>query len=129
MIDKDTYKRELVRMWDSLRDDEYKGIESCSGVNDCGGCPLNNIKCGESSKAFEMIEAVEKWSKEHQPKKFKVSQLEYDILKIYIDLESYGTFNGYAILSEILKKGYFAGATSKTNIRDYFNNCEVKKDV
>lgn len=76
-----------------------------------------------------MIEFVEQWSKEHQPKKYQVSRLEYDILKIYIDLGCYGTFNGYAILSEILKKGYFAGATSQTNIRDYFNNCEVKEDV
>ena len=68
MMDKEEYKREIVRMWDSIRDDEYKGTETCTGVNDCGGCPLNNIKCGESSKAFEMIEAVEKWSKEHQQK-------------------------------------------------------------
>ena len=65
MIDKERYKKGLVRMWDSIRDDEYKGIESCSGVNDCGGCPLNNIKCGESFNAFEMIKAIEKWSSEH----------------------------------------------------------------
>ena len=66
MIDKETYKKEIVRMWDGIRDDEYKGIESCSGVKDCGECPLYNIGCGESSNAFEMIEAVEKWSKEHK---------------------------------------------------------------
>lgn len=65
MINKEKYKRELVRIWDTLRDDEYKGIESCSGVNDCDKCPLYNIGCGESSKAFEMIKAIEKWSSEH----------------------------------------------------------------
>ena len=81
MMDKEEYKREIVRMWDTLRDDKYKGIESCSGVNDCGGCPLNNIKRGESFNAFEMIEAVEKWAKENPPKKYKISRLEYDILK------------------------------------------------
>lgn len=71
MIDKETFGKEIVRMWDSIRDDEYKGIESCSGVNSCDECPLNNIGCGESLNAFEFIEAVEKWSKEHQPKKSK----------------------------------------------------------
>ena len=25
MMDKETYKREVIRMWDSLRSDEYKG--------------------------------------------------------------------------------------------------------
>lgn len=131
MITKEEYKKEVVRMWDSIRDDKYKGyydydgaICECSGVRCCEECALYGVDCGSSTNAFEMIEAVEKWSKEH-PQKHKISQLEYDILKIYIDLECYGTFNGYAILSEILKKGYFAGATSKTNIRDYFNNCEV----
>lgn len=65
MMDERTYKKEIVRMWDSIRDDGYKGIESCSGVNDCDKCPLYNIGCGESSNAFEMIEAIEKWSSEH----------------------------------------------------------------
>ena len=69
MMIKEEYEKELVRMWDTLRDDKYKGIESCTGVNDCGGCPLNNIKCGESFNAFEMIKAIEKWSKEHKEEK------------------------------------------------------------
>lgn len=75
MINKEKYKRELVRIWDTLRDDKYKGIESCSGVNDCDECPLYNIKCGESFNAFEFIEAIEKWSKE-RPQKHKVSKWE-----------------------------------------------------
>ena len=65
MMDEKTYKKEIVRMWDSIRDDEYKGIESCSGVTYCDVCPLYNIGCGESSNAFEMIKAIEKWSSEH----------------------------------------------------------------
>ena len=69
MMDEKTYKKEIVRMWDTLRDDEYKGTETCTGVNDCNECPLNNIRCGESSNAFEMIKAIEKWSKEHKEEK------------------------------------------------------------
>ena len=72
MMDKETYKRELVRMWDSLRDDRFKGcddcvgvIYECSGVQCCEECALYGINCGSSTNAFEMIEAVEKWSSEH----------------------------------------------------------------
>ena len=65
MIDKEKYKRELVRAWDTLRDDKYKGTETCAGVTYCDECPLYNIECVESFKAFEMIKAVEKWSSEH----------------------------------------------------------------
>lgn len=65
MLDEETYRKEIVRMWDTLRCDEYKGTESCTGVTYCDECPLYNIGCDESSKAFEMIKAVEKWSREH----------------------------------------------------------------
>ena len=65
MMDERTYKKEIVRMWDGIRDDEYKGTETCSGVTYCDECPLYNIGCGESSNAFEMIKAIEKWSSEH----------------------------------------------------------------
>ena len=71
MIDKDTYKRELIRMWDSVRDDEYKGSYDCDGVPCCEECALyqNAVGCGVSTNAFEMIEAIEKWSKEHKEEK------------------------------------------------------------
>lgn len=26
---KEEYKKNLIRMWDSIRDDEHKGVESC----------------------------------------------------------------------------------------------------
>ena len=65
---------------------------------------------------------VEKWSKEH-PKHYYVSQLEYDILRTALDYEFIG-FDCYW-LGELVKKGYFEGATLGTNILDYFNHCEV----
>lgn len=125
---KEEYKKEIVRMWDSIRDDEYKGTETCAGVTYCDVCPLYDIGCGESSNAFEMIKAIEKWSSENPPKKYKVSQLEYDILKMYSDNYFYYFYES-ELLKLLLKKGSFKGATSKTNINNYLNNCEVKEDV
>ena len=66
MIDKDTYKRELIRMWDSLRDDKYEGRSTCIGTR-CKECPLVNTVCYEPINAFEFVKVVEKWAKEHQP--------------------------------------------------------------
>ena len=136
MMDERTYKKEIVRMWDSIRDDEYKGTETCSGVTYCDECPLYNIGCGESSKAFEMIEAVEKWSSANPPtKKYKVSKTEYDILKSvseYKDVLSITPnllqFCHIRVLRNMLKKGYFEGANDYTNIDDYINLCEVVGD-
>lgn len=130
MMDEKTYKKEIVRMWDSIRDDEYKGTETCAGVTYCDVCPLYDIGCGESSNAFEMIKAIEKWSKENQPKKFKVSQLEYDILDMFINDNS-GTdyvFNNIEYMSKLLEKGYFKGADGRMNIRYYFSNCGIVDD-
>ena len=93
MMDKETYKREIVRMWDSLRFDEHKGEETCCGV-DCRECALYYSSCEGSNSfnayeiieyAHKMIEFVEKWSKEHPQKKYRVSKLEYDILKYLSD--------------------------------------------
>ena len=64
-MDKETYKRELVRMWDSLREDEYKGEDYCSGVK-CEECPLSEVKgCKNLINYFELNEIVEKWSESH----------------------------------------------------------------
>ena len=64
MLDKETYKREYIRMMDSLRT-EFKGEDNCQGVR-CDKCSLER-SCDYSSSfsAFEIIEAVEKWAKEH----------------------------------------------------------------
>ena len=135
-MDKETYKREIVRMWDSLRSDEYKGNETCRGVK-CKACPLRYVsrEGNDSFNAYEiieyahkMIEAIEKWSKEH-PQKHKVSQLEYDIMRAAIDYSSEEeTFEEVDILYELLEGGYFNGAKSNDKIVDYIEKCEVVKD-
>ena len=127
MLDKDTYKRELVRMWDSVRE-EHKGEYSCLGV-DCEFCQLGR-RC-DRIFSFEMIEAVEKWAKENQPKKFKVSQLEYDILKAFSEcgFDNFHWLDKDKLLMSLLRKGYFKGATKDMSINYYLDNCEVKKDV
>ena len=130
MLDKETYEKELVRMWDSLRDDKHKGYDDCNGVK-CKKCPLHDVECGRLIRTvrgidiFKIIDVVEKWSREHPENKFKVSKIEYDILQTFIDspYSSYSFKNN--ILMSLLSKGYFEGATSKTNIKDYFKNCEV----
>lgn len=65
---KEEYKRNLIRMFDSIRD-EFKGEENCAGV-DCGyNCPFFMKVCGFGQvkfHAYEAIETVEKWTKEHQ---------------------------------------------------------------
>lgn len=64
---KEEYKRNLIRMFDSIRD-EYKGEENCAGVN-CGyNCPFFMKVCGFGKVKFhvyEAIETVENWAKEH----------------------------------------------------------------
>ena len=128
MLDKDTYKRELVRMWDSLRT-ENKGDSTCYGVS-CEDCPLSKFEyaCSRSNSAFETVDVVERWSKEHPPKKYKVSKMEYDILEINLKYirKYHWKFNQARKLCDLLEKGYFEGATSETYINDYFDNCEVK---
>lgn len=51
-------------MWDSLRDEAYKGTTKCEGVI-CEDCPLYNKACG-SFYVFEAIKIVEQWGKENQ---------------------------------------------------------------
>lgn len=138
MMDKETYKRELVRMWDSLRT-EYVGRDSCIGVN-CEKCPLheNGNHCGAGIKcAFEAIATVEKWSKEHQ-KKHKLTEIEYEILTSELKqlrqtltlkekvFDNYTfAFSASRLLSKLLKLGYYEGASDDTCIEDYLKNCEV----
>lgn len=152
MMNKEEYKKEIVRMWDSVRA-TYVGDKKCMGVI-CEECALYGIDCGNSTNAFEMIEIVEKWSKEHRPKKFKVSRLEYDILKhlsdntalMYITRNVYG--NVYLFNEEPRKSSgnwYGNGARSMsvldelfqfvksedeepTSIKDVLENCEIVED-
>lgn len=139
MLDEKTFKKEIVRMWDTLRGDEDKGKGSCNGVC-CGDCPLStqddfvNDTCTNNINAFKVIKIVERWSKEHPPKKHKVSQLEYDILKSYLDYKNHMAvdiadyFFEDGLLLSLLKKGHFKGATKEMLIKDYLNDCEVKEN-
>lgn len=130
MMTKEEYKRELIRMWDSIRT-EYIGRDTCKGVL-CKQCRFSDLKnCSSIANAFEAIEIVERWSKEHQQKKYKVSRMEYDILKSYLDYKNHMTvdiadyFFEDGLLLSLLKKGYFKGATKEMLIKDYLNDCEV----
>ena len=128
MMNKEEYEKEIVRMWDSVRE-SHKGEHTCGGVVCDNRCPLyvknelGNRICWSSEDCFEVLKAVEKWSKEH-PQKHKISQLEYDILKTYSD-DYFYYFYESELLKLLLKKGYFKGANKKMNITYYFRNCEV----
>lgn len=132
-MDKKTYLKELERYFNSVRDKNYKDevIKSqtkCCGVS-CRNCIFKgegNITCIFSLKnIFDVLERLEKWSKENPPK-HKVSKMEYDILE-YCKCENY-TFNAYPYLTYLIKKGYFEGADKDTIIYDYLDNCEVTED-
>lgn len=66
MISKEEYKKTLIRMWDSVRE-ECKGANCCDGVN-CNVCPATSM-CGDYmenvNNAYDLIELVEKWANEH----------------------------------------------------------------
>ena len=126
MLDEETYEKELVRMWDSLRtDSENKGYYGCADVI-CKKCPLYHIGCREPMNTFKIIDAVEKWSKEH-PQKHKVSKLEYDILDAYTNLFDFGGVKmlNFSLFDRLHEIGYFKGVTKDMYIKDYFKNCEV----
>ena len=64
---KEEYKRNLIRMFDSIRD-EFKGEESCRGVDCYDNCPFDGKVCGMVGikfRVYEAIEVVENWAKEH----------------------------------------------------------------
>lgn len=69
MMTKEEYKKNIVRMFDSIRSSK-KGEESCIGVM-CENCPLNELECyaGDAMfrayEAIDIIEVVEKWTREH----------------------------------------------------------------
>ena len=69
MMTKEEYQKELVRMFDSLRDDKFKGETHCRGI-ECIYCPLYHKACnavdGGVYGLFNALEIIEKWSREHQ---------------------------------------------------------------
>ena len=60
------FQRNLIRMWDSLRETN-KGKSKCMGVK-CSLCPLNEIVCNTDDIIFNVekgIEVVAQWAKDH----------------------------------------------------------------
>ena len=63
---KEEYKENIIRMWDSLRS-KYKGENCCAGII-CTDCPFNEKVCSAGTairNAYEAIDLVENWAKEH----------------------------------------------------------------
>ena len=78
MLTKEEFKKEYIRMMDSIRD-KKTSAPNCYNVL-CSKCPLYNV-CHDdttdynentyesaSYKAFKIIEIVEEWAKEHPDK-------------------------------------------------------------
>lgn len=155
MLDNKTYRRELVRMWDSLRDDN-KGRNGCSGV-ECKKCPLHGLEygCDDSFSVVETYNIVEKWSKEH-PKRY-ITQFEYEFLN-FLENKGYkyiarSNTNNLLLALKSMPKGHHDDSwefqrerilfhplfkdlykfvklkdEKPTSIQDVLNNCEVKED-
>lgn len=140
MISKEEYKRELMRMYAWVRDDDTYNMKECNNFTgkNCNECPIRQYcfvfnphvrGMTRPYDAFEIIEAVEKWSKEHPKQKFKVSQLEFDILQeVYLICGNLRMFQN-DIINNLLLKGHFKGAYEDTEIDYYLKNCEVEDDV
>ena len=71
MLTEEEYKKEFVRMMDSMRN-VHKNELNCQGVI-CDKCHLREIclKHPLSVMPFKIIEAVERWSKEHPKVTYK----------------------------------------------------------
>lgn len=57
MLDEETYKKELVRMWDSIRT-SHKGKQSFVGVL-CKDCPLALNACKPLANGLDIYKAFE----------------------------------------------------------------------
>ena len=140
MMDKETYKKELVRMWDSIRT-KHVGLDSCIGVK-CEECPLqeNGNHYAGIKSAFEAIATVDKWSKEHPEKKYKLSRIEYEVLTSELKqlrqtltlkekvFDNYTfAFSASNLLPKLIKFGYYEGANLDTSIDDYLSKSVVVK--
>ena len=75
---KEEYQKTLIRIWDSVRDDNFKGESGCGGVG-CYRCPIGSM-CSSAMHYHEAVEFVEKWSKEHP---IKTNGVEF--LKVFPD--------------------------------------------
>ena len=71
MLTREEYEKTLVRMFDNIRGEKYRGDKSCEGVN-CADCPFNDEDC-YMSNAFEAIEIVENGVKNIPLQQWKIN--------------------------------------------------------
>ena len=158
MMNKEEYIKAVIAMWDSMRNDFFKGRDDCIGVR-CSECPLSDTDayccdcCNKAKYIFDVYNIIEKWHKEHQPK--KLTRLEFEMLKwldkgdykfivrnpggnlmIYYDtpekdVSFWISENGYKTLTSFNELFKFIQWEDKepTSIQDILKNCEVKEDV
>lgn len=95
----------------------------------CKECSLRNAKkyCSIFINTSEEIKALKKLLNKTKKPKYKVSRLEYDILESVVKTIGSGFyfFECDSLLMSLLEKGYFDGATGETDVKEYFNNCDV----
>lgn len=136
MLDKETYKRELSRYFNSIRDDdcndEVEDPTDCIGIS-CMDCIFNTEdgrECIYNIKyIFDAFEELEKWSKEHPPKKFKISNIEYEFLRMFVyPRYENARFKEFNLIRALRRRGYFNGSTEDMKIKDYLDDCEVVDD-
>lgn len=112
-----------IDTWDSVMTTS-EGESRCNGIL-CEDYPLEAF---DAQDTLGIYRTVNNWGKEHnQPKEYNVSEFEYRIL-YYAALDfGFGveTFGDYKTLISLLKDGYFKGATLETDVKEYFENCEV----
>ena len=53
MISKREYQKTLIRMWDSVRDNDFKGNEDCNGI-ECNNCPIVSM-CSDVEMQWIMM--------------------------------------------------------------------------
>lgn len=70
MMNKEEYIKAVIAMWDSMRNDFFKGRDDCIGVR-CSECPLSDTDayccdcCNQAKYIFDVYNIIEKWHKEH----------------------------------------------------------------
>lgn len=131
MLNKETYLNVLTRYFDSIREDSDESVPNCAYVS-CRNCMFNNSDdaCPQEYNIYNTLEKLEKWSKKNPPK-HKISKSEYRTLDnylLYYNYEKGIKFGNSYALRELIKRGYFKGATDETNIREYLDSCEVVED-
>ena len=131
MIDKETYLNVLTRYFDSIREDSDESVPNCADVP-CENCMFNNSDdaCPQGYNVYNALKKLKEWSKKNH-QKHKISKSEYRTLDnylLYYNYEKEIKFGNSDALRELIKRGYFKGATNETNIREYLDGCEVVKE-